>query len=376
MIARASRLPLLAHCGWWSRPDVHEPAQRGEGRGTSYQERGTAVHGAIESALRGVPGDGLDAEQAGMFAAWQGWWETQGLRPVSIEERHELDLATGTVRVVPAYDHTRTGVVVGTPDLIARSADGGIVVLDWKTGDDWQGYTAPASENVQLRTYALFAAARFDVATVRVIVVRLTSDGVETDAHDLDVLDLDAHLGWLRSRVGCALAEPKPGMHCGRCDAASVCPATLASGYELTRPGVRLEITADNAGRALERLEAIENACAQVREALRVFARTAGGIEISDGRVWAARVQVRETIDADAPGVAEALESEGVGAALKVKRSVSWTDAERIAREANGGRLPRGWRERMKERLGAMGALKTAEVEQFAAAPRRRGDAQ
>lgn len=370
MIARASRLPLLAHCQWWSRPDVREPAVTVD-RSSPEQARGTAVHAAIEAHLRERPHD-VPPEIAPFYEQWRAWLATRTLRPLSIEQRHVLDLATGEVALVDAYDPEETGVVCGTPDLIAQSADGGIAVLDWKTGDDWQGYTAPAAENLQLRTYALFAAARTGAESVTVEVVRITEEGVTTDAHTLDVLDLDAHLSWLRQRVGYALAEPQPGMHCARCDAASVCPATLASGYELTRPGVRLEITERNAARVLERAQQLRAALDQVDAALKAFALSSGGIDLPDGRRWAARVQVRETVDADAAGVEDVLADLGVSAALRTKRSVSWTDAEAIAREANGGKLPRGWKQQAKERLGAIGALKVAEVTQFTAGPARR----
>lgn len=376
MIARASRLAVLPHCAWWTRPDVKEPAVTVD-RSTPEQARGTHFHAAVDAAL-GNRVEVVPDDAAPFFARWQEWWPTAGYTAMSVEQRHVLDLATGEVAVVDAYDMDETGVVVGTPDLIATAADGVTTVLDWKTGDDFQGYTLPAAENLQLRTYALFAAARTGAALVRIVIVRVTEEQVTTDEVTLDALDLAAHLEWLRSRIGRPLEEPRPGMHCARCDAASVCPATLASGYEITRPGVRLEVTEANAARVLERIEGLEAACEQVRAALKAFALSSGGIDLPDGRRWAARVQHREAIDADVFGVEDVLADLGVAAALKTKRSASWSDVEKLAREANGGKLPRGWKEAAKGRLGAIGALKSAEITQFTAGPARRkssGDA-
>lgn len=367
MTPRASRLPLLAHCSWWARPEVADPVAS---VGTAATTRGTAVHAAIEAVLKGTPAPTLDDEAAPFFATWLEWWQGQDIEPVAIEERAALAVATGAVREVGRDEAAKDREVIGTPDLIAR--DGGTLqVLDWKTGDDFQGYTTAAVDNLQLRTYAAMAAGLFDEGTVEVRIVRITTDGVVEDRHTYDALDLAAHVEWLRDRLAAApISEPTPGMHCARCDAASVCPATLATVYRLTKLGTataRLEITEENAARVLERVAAIEEAASQVRDALKAFALASGGIALPGGKVWGPRSQVRETIDADAPDVADVLDAAGIGAALKTKRSVSWTDAEAIAREANGGKLPRGWKESLKKRLGAMGALKVVEVVQYGA---------
>ena len=367
MIARASRLPLLRQCAWWSRTDVREPAQRVSG-GTSSTYRGSAVHSAIEATVRGQPVPELDDESAPFFARWREWWATRGIaEAVAIEQRFVFETATSEIALVDAYDPEETGVVVGTPDLIARDADGALVVLDWKTGDDWQHYTDPAKENLQLKTYALFVARRWEVAPVRVEIVRIGTEGVTTDVHEWDALDLADHEAWLDSHVRAGVpSEPVPGLHCARCDAAAVCPATLASVHEITRPGVRLEITTENAPRVLGRIAGVREALDQVEAALKEFERQAGGIDLPDGKVWGPVEQQRTSIDLEGqegPDAILALDELGLSAAVKTVRKVSWTDIEARAREANGGKLPKGFRASVEERLAP--ALRTKTVTTF-----------
>jgi len=341
---------------------VGEPPPRPS---TPEQQVGTRVHAAIAARLTGTPHDEHPDDRV-TLAQWADWWATAGLSPTLVEVRLSLRLADGQTDAVVEYDG-QPGHVYGTPDLVGYDATGALVVVDWKTGDDYQRYTAPAAENQQLRAYAVMAAAALCVDAVRVAVVRLTSDGVVEDWHDLDALDLDAHLSYLRDRVGYALAEPQPGMHCARCDAVSVCPTTLATVYEVGQigPSVRLEIRPDNAARVLERTRAVSAAVDQIDAALRAYALSSGGITMPDGRTWGASVVVQERIDADAPGAREVLAAHGLDGAVVTKLAASWTDVERIAREGNGGKLPRGLKAKLKRELDAAGAIRRVEVTRY-----------
>ena len=377
-----SSLPLLARCQWWARPDVDAPPRAA----SSEMLLGSAVHSAIEAELRGesFAGDAdLADEVAPFLAAWREWWATAPLGAGNwrSEVAFAYDPTTDTARELGevrarAYPETAPSEIAGTVDAVLVDLRGDrAVVVDWKTGTDFERLTADAADNRQLRGYALAVSRAYGVETVRVAVVRIEPDGVTHTFRDYDALDLAASADEVRRQIAAIpAAHPAPGMWCRRCRAVAVCPSTVAAVDTLvpaTPPPVPvpLEVTRENAPALLARLRAVEAACEAVDAALRAFADANGGIETVDGRRWRKVTTERASIRLDGPEAAVALEAlERAGAADAVETKVS-TSRAAIARviKAQGkkGKVAEAAVEAVVEALRAAGAVRTTTVESY-----------
>lgn len=385
----ASSLPLLAKCQWWAGEKV-------EGRSlavTPEMQRGTAIHAAIEATVLGKPApDDLDLEASEMFATWLDWWD--GGRPglehslagewqaeQAFAYRPSLDVgrSLGAIRG-RAYPPTEPDEIAGTVDALlvderARAA----LVIDWKTGDDRAGLTADAEDNLQLRGYALAVSRALALDEVTVAIVRIGSRGVRVTRHTFDALDLGVAAEELRQTLArVPTAQPAPGLHCRRCRAVAVCPATVEASdtiaprveasLEPAPDPVPLVVTADNATALLVRLRAVQAACDQVEAALKAYADGAGGIPV-DGKRWKKVVTERASIRLDGPEGAEALsilETAGVGAAVEKKVTTSRAAIERVL--TSHGLKGKAKTQRCEEivaDLSAAGAVRTAQVESY-----------
>lgn len=376
MRASASSLWLLEHCRWWARDEV--PA--GPRTSTSEQSLGTACHAAIDLTLRGVR-PVLDETTAALwdcdvtdlcdaYDAWHDWWSERNVDGVEWMSEYAVawDPATDTARELVVDGHrrydTRPGEIPGTMDAVSRSADG-VVVYDWKVGDDWQGYTPPADENRQLALYALAIARMWGLDEVTVAVVKLTSRGVIVDRHTLDIIALDALAAHFAAQLASVpTSEPATGEHCGRCPAAVHCPAAQAATQALIERTAVAPLVVDSpetAGALRERLAAVKAACEQADAALRAWGEGGGEIVMGDGKRLRLVAQTRKEIVLDGQAGAEAeaiLAEHGVAHAIKTTTSVSWSGIERALKEAGVKVAPT--KREIDARLAAAGAIREA----------------
>lgn len=378
MRASASSLWLLDHCRWWARDEV--PA--GPRVSSDYQTLGTAVHAAIDLTLQGVR-PVLDETTAALwdcdltdlcdaYDAWHDWWNehADGAEWLS-EYAVAWDPATDTARELAVDGHrkydTRPGEIPGTMDAVARRRDDGrATILDWKVGDDWQGYTPAADENRQLALYALAVARMWGLDEVTVAVVKLTSRGVIVDRYTLDVIALDALAAGLAAQLAnVPTSEPVTGEHCGRCPAAVHCPAAWAETQALVERTAVAPLVIDSpetAGALRERLAAVKAACEQADAALRAWGEGGGEIVTSDGKRLVLLPQTRReiTLDGQAGAEAEAILARAgcMEAIVEPAPRATWSGIER-ALKSQGANVAKKKRE-IEALLAAAGAIREA----------------
>lgn len=380
-----SSLPLLSRCQWWARPNVDAPPRVA----TSDMQLGSAVHAAIESILRDEAAqlepelDQLADDAAPYVDAWREWWSTAPLGSGAwrAEVAFAYDPTTDTARELGevrgrAYPATSPSEIAGTVDavLLDRAADRAIVV-DWKTGGDWDRLTADAADNKQLRGYALAASRAYGVETVRVAVVRITDAEVTSTVHEYDSLDLAAAADGLRRQLDAIpTAQPAPGAWCKRCRAVAVCPATVEAVDQLapiapSPEPIPLVVTRDNASMLLARLRAVEAACEAVEAALRAFADANGGIETTEGRRWRKTTTERASIRLDGPEAAvalEALDRAGVTEAVEKKIGTSRAAIARVIKARGAkGKAADAAVDAIVDELRAIGAVRSTTVESY-----------
>lgn len=382
----ASSLPLLASCQWWAGDAVvGRPFQP-----TPEMLAGTETHAIIEARIEAEPEPVLTSDAAAEF--WQSWcrWaaaggldELRGFARVrgawQAEQAFAYNAKADTARSFGRvrgrrYPKTSADEIAGTVDAIAvdkvaRTA----VVVDWKTGEDRAGLTADASENRQLRGYALAVSRAFDVDEVVVAVVRIKADDVTVTRCTFDALELGEAAEALRQLLAAVpTAQPKPGLHCRRCRAVAECPATAAAADQLAPRSpepVPLTITTDNAGALLVRLRAVQAACDQVESALREFADANGGVQLDDGKVWRKFTIERQSIRLDGPEAASALnvlDSAGVAAAVEHKSTTSRAAIERaLTAQGLKGKAKATRADEIVAELAAAGAVRVSLVDTY-----------
>ena len=219
----ASRVHLARYCLHTMRGDVTLP--RDEPGPAAL--RGTALHAAVEDYLRhGVLLTDTEGDPSvfRMFAAWLDWYDTQPEAGAQgdmmagafvTEVALMLDVGRGRARILDVPEPRRYPVhgaheMPLTVDAVAFDEHGVACVTDWKTG-------SPATDHGdQLVTCALAAALAYRCDAARYRAVHVTEQTTYADEWtDLDALDLDAHLSWLRSRMAAIPgAPPVAGAHC------------------------------------------------------------------------------------------------------------------------------------------------------------------
>lgn len=378
-----SMLPLLAECQYAGRSDLNPPASRS----SNEMLLGVEVHDAIERELIGT-GDTFDvSEEARPYVdEWLSWWETEGRAELGAdgwlaEQAFAYDPHADAARHFGRIKHrqypkTTTSEIAGTADALrVDAAKGRAVVVDWKTGDDFAKLTADAEDNKQLRGYALAVSRAFGVSTVTVAVVRITPAGVRMTRSTLDVFDLASAANDLRRLVDAIpTAHPRAGMHCKRCRAVSVCPATVAA-TEALAPSepppepASLVVTSDNALPLLVRLRAVQAACEQVDDALRSFAEANNGIDLGDGKRWGKVTTERSSIRLDGPEGAvamTAIANAGMSSAVEHITKTSQEALKRaVAAQGFKGKEATAKVKAVIDELRAIGALRTTTVESF-----------
>ena len=118
---------ILGNLGWNKRPLMYWAQKCGQ-EGRSIDDKveadiGTIAHEMVERSLRGEPFDASKYDAALVeparqsFANYQAWAEMMRLAPVEIEPHLVSEIH-------------RFG---GTPDLVATTGTGALVIVDWKT---------------------------------------------------------------------------------------------------------------------------------------------------------------------------------------------------------------------------------------------------
>jgi len=340
MRVTGSALPLLRQCQWWAREEVIAPPQS---PATEAMQIGTEVHAAIENTLlkRNVTLTTDDAKD--LFREWQQWWATTPLaaHQWEAEVAYAYDVKRDAARRIGVsmarkYE-VEAGEIAGTIDALCIEDEHALVV-DWKTGSNFGNGPANATENWQLRLYALMVARTHRVDNVTVVICRITPDGVRTTEHTLDAMELDAVAAEVASLVkSVPSSQPRPGGHCTRCRAVAVCPSTTAA-MDVVAPAtpVELKITSpEQASALLMRLRQVQAACETMEAMLKEYAanRNEEGIPLPGGKRWVRTSVDRESInlngDSNAMGIA-AISMAGAEAAIETKINVSKAGIERV----------------------------------------------
>ena len=263
ILPSASALARAAHCPA-STVLPQEPDTGGEDA-----ERGQCLHGYAEASVNGVD------EATALATVPEAWretargldvvaimdalgWNPFGNQVVTTEEAFAFDVRLGVGRSLGCslgrdYSGAKPGEAVGTADVVIFDRDTKrVVVADYKFG---HGFVERADRNWQLRSLALYAAARYEADTATVVAIRAREDGgAWFDTADIDeagILEIHQELRELadrieRDRAAPAGAAPVTGEHCRYCRSAPHCPTgpmamTLAEGSGLKRLGASPE---------------------------------------------------------------------------------------------------------------------------------------
>lgn len=368
-----SSLPLLRRCQWWARPEVVAPPPAPP---SPEMALGTEVHSAIEAALLGWAPK-LSDEARPYFDAWLAWWKTGPLGKGywAAEQAYAYIPASDKAHKLKVKNRLyefSAGEIPGTVDAVSVADDSAIVV-DWKTGNDFQGMTADARDNWQLRLYALAVSRAHRVYSVRVVVARITPEGVRTSEHTLDALELDEIADTVWALVAAApTAAPTPGTHCGRCKAVAVCPSTSAAQDIVVAQPAELTIASpEQATALLLRLWQVQAACEQVERVLKTYAANANeaGIPLPNGKRWVRKTVDRESFNFNGDGAAEAvaeISMAGAEAAIETKMTATKSGIEK-ALKASGvpAKEVRYKADELFARLRVLGVLRSTETDSY-----------
>lgn len=375
MIVTGSSIPLLRRCQWWARPEVIAPPAKPL---TEAMELGNQVHALIEATIQAkrLPEDSSN-EAMDLFAEWATWWSSTAMSAGKwqAEVAYAYDPHADKARCLGENMARRYEVeaheVAGTIDAMLLEDDHA-VVIDWKTGQDFAGLTADASDNWQLRLYALAVSRAHRVDTVKVMIVRITPHGVRTTEYTLDALELDAVAGEVSSLVRSApTSQPTPGSHCRRCKVVAACPTTAAATTAIAPvEPVELAITSpEQATTALIRLRQVQSACEQMESLLKAYAEANGGIDLDNGKRWTKQSSERELISlnhADGALGIDAINSYGAGKALETKTTTSKAAVERELKAAGfKGKELRAKMDALMADLRAAGVVRTNQIDSW-----------
>lgn len=307
---------------------------------------GTAVHKAAEILAKRQPPnfaaickDLAPSERARVercAAHVLSWLADQGDIERDPEQVFAYDVATGKSRVPIStgtrdYSDKRPGEIFGTSDLVWHGSL--LTVDDYKTGR--RENVEPIATNMQMRFLGLAAARAFGVTEVRVRLVFVSEDGIETEEATLDELDLCDVAAELSEMAGKLVGKPapNPGKQCKYCPVVLECPATKATLVKLDAP-MSIEITSpEHCGFTLQRLKLAKAAIEQIEKAAKQYVRDHGSVPIGNGKVYGVVTVKRETIDLTAPEAAAVVSrhlGEKAEDTVKAKLSLTKTDVERV----------------------------------------------
>ena len=188
-----------------------------------------------------------------------------------------------------AYRNAKPTEFVGTADM-AGTANGQVVIVDWKTGHRALG---PAKESWQLRFLALALCRVTGLEEAHVSYVYLRDDGTyHREPAVLDSFELAEFADKLREMPARILGSGRhftAGAHCRYCGALPVCPAQTALARSMVDDVQRIHDTIDTltpreAGTVWEKLDAAEKLIGVIRDSLKTYAKQTP-LPLSDGRI-------------------------------------------------------------------------------------------
>lgn len=389
-----SRLPMLERCLFWARDDVEwapEPEPSYEmSLGSAFHALLPALVGRKDADLvavcEGIPGlvgyEDLaqlwDAACDTLPAALEGGL---GLIPgtARYEKPYALNVVEGTaVELVldapRAYPPTGPGTVCLTADIVGESHDGGLVVVEVKTGSGY--YTDPLPRNLQARAEAAAAAySRKHRGEVTLALVHVSREDpgvrMETMAFGpMEARQTCADINALLAAV--PTSEPIPGHRfCAWCPIAKTCPLAVEA-LAIAVPGEKLPAlkngrswlseyklagpiaSPDEAAARVLVLPLLEAIVAGIKEGVQQYADEHGGILLPDGTVYRKTFTPTETLELN--DTALELIRATVPGALKMTSSKSAIEDAMKKRDGTG-KVAAAARKEMLEALRKTGAL-------------------
>lgn len=222
--------------------------------------------------------------------------------------------------------------VKGRADFIAICADGSVVVVDYKFGEQ----VVHAAENRQMTLYALLARDTYAPEALRAIIGivqprAITADFTTSAATWYEIGDIEATRESTVEAVRRAywaddMTERKPGPHCAFCPARSVCTAAIAEPLllALTAAGqaeIVKDATNEQIGAWLTALKRVDKAAADLTRIAKM--RIDAGAEIPGWRISTRRTLAWPTMDLPVMQQAEKLgEALGVPAWDLIKETL------------------------------------------------------
>jgi PD-(D/E)XK nuclease superfamily protein len=313
----ASKLALAAQCqAPWSRGYRRAPR---EVEGSAW---GSLVHAGAEGLARGEALDAVITRYPPLFDVWEPFADRFAQAMRLVEEELGADRAAAAaplfVELGIAYN-SRSGIArlldrepgqelqgefCGTVDLAYMRADGVIVVVDWKTGQQ-SARLDVAEEHYQLWGLAVMLLRHFGVAlaslptdtvVASVELRHVGDDAVEIDPADItagDALLFEYDMSELAQRIDGA-APPVYGDHCERlwCPARDACPAyeaqalAVAGEASAALPVGLLRRMAASPAEATAQwlaLQAIRSASPLLEEHLRAYVLAHGPLVVGPG---------------------------------------------------------------------------------------------
>lgn len=287
---------------------------------TEASEKGTQLHEYLALRLIGR------GEEVALVAVKPEYWEEA--KAIDLSEMPTFEWVR--TEVAFAYDpSTRVGRILGdninrqyekfgvvadeeyacTIDWCGKTADGRLVLGDWKTGN---AYTVEAAkDNSQLLLGALCVRSCFgnqaDLEPVHAAIVR-TKETTRFDWASYDPFDLELfsdQLDILKTQLR-EMAPEKPrlveGAHCQYCPAFNYCPAKTALMRALSvTPGLLADdvqgmLTEGNAATAYMRYRAIKAALRKLDTAFQEYAARTP-ISLPDGKVYGRKTSETPELD-------------------------------------------------------------------------------
>jgi hypothetical protein len=367
----SSRRSLDKLCNWWRGPDATCIDLPDSGA----RQTGHETHGLAQSEVDGSdePSDAGERARA-MMQQLKPVIETVRARGGQLfaEVSMAWDPAADTARILAvgksrAYGTAKDYEKCGTADLIAYYPDR-VEVFDYKTT---HAGGQPMDATDQLEELAVFAARAAGHTTALIATIEVSDmDARIVDERELDSIELDSIVEDIREELSRPIGPPKPGSHCSDryCSAITSCPVAQQAITQLVPverliakpyvPGAGLT-SAQDARKALVLADMLESIAEALKGDARAWTVLNDGLELEDGRVYRGWTQTTASPNLEASGAMEIVIRAGAEKAIKVKKTMTWTDLTKtLGKDAAGD---------LRKELEATGCVKTSSFQKFEA---------
>ena len=332
---------------------------------------GTAVHEAMKYIVENNGGRFPDVTAIGHrhkvddldtfnYLCWSGWNMWKKLQPFIDEPKCEVQMSQG-----PKDDP----VLTGTADIIGKTPDGDLVILDWKTGHVQADAYHQLMGYLWLATYGTGIPENSKIITVWV----RSGDYEVTDVSKKDLIDW----GFEFSDLVLGKDTYNPGQACTYCPLANECPArsqlvkaTMSDFLDINFDH-RLETTTPEDLALLKpKVDLLSKAIDRYKAVLRSKVQEVGAISLGDGREIRLQEENRQTVKlADCWGylchVLGVKDADGLfkklGSKLKISKSAILDLATEDAIKGTKARIKR----EILEELGRQGGLITSTIQKL-----------